>query len=449
MTVDPVDDVPMAHDDSYRTGEDRPLIVKTPGVLSNDTNVDDDVLKVALDVEPTNGTLELYADGSFIYRPTTGWSGEDSFVYHATDGQTDSNRAVVSIRILMNGAPVIDTFTGDTEVEEGSQASLKVTASDPDGDVLTYTWDFGDGSASVSGVDLISVSHTYADDGAYTVRLTVQDEHNEKTTHTISLNAVNVPPDLIISGPEQVKVGEMYTLNLSATDPGSDTITGWVINWGDENIEDINGNPDFVHHTYTAPLAPLPYRGDFDGDGDVDGTDAFWFVKSYEKSGSGLVGDFDKDGDVDDEDRQVFASSFGRIGWDAHTIFATAADEDGIYSANTQQVRVLVENQSNTVVIGGAASESYLVDKKPLRQSSESLTPIHKNAFIDQSKIVESKMPWILADSSEKSQLFHDDIFSLSWVLDPLDGLMEPDQKDPEILWLMSPYEVKSEIYLV
>jgi streptogramin lyase len=45
--------------------------------------------------------------------------------------------------------------------------------------------------------------------------------------------------------------GSSYTLNLSASDPGDDTISGWTINWGDGTIETVVGDPSSVTHTYT------------------------------------------------------------------------------------------------------------------------------------------------------------------------------------------------------
>ena len=43
----------------------------------------------------------------------------------------------------------------------------------------------------------------------------------------------DVAPTLAISGAASVNEGSSYTLNLSSSDPGADTITQWTINWGD------------------------------------------------------------------------------------------------------------------------------------------------------------------------------------------------------------------------
>jgi VCBS repeat-containing protein len=69
------------------------------GVLANDVDPDGDPVTAVLDTDPAYGTLDLYADGSFTYSPTVGFSGVGTFTYHANDGAADSN--VATVRILV------------------------------------------------------------------------------------------------------------------------------------------------------------------------------------------------------------------------------------------------------------------------------------------------------------------------------------------------------------
>jgi hypothetical protein len=91
---------PVAVDDGYCTPDDAPLEVPAVlGVLANDLDPDGDPLTAVLDSGPSHGTLDLHADGSFAYTSTIGFSGVDTFTYHANDGELDSNIATVRITV--------------------------------------------------------------------------------------------------------------------------------------------------------------------------------------------------------------------------------------------------------------------------------------------------------------------------------------------------------------
>jgi VCBS repeat-containing protein len=147
ITVNTINDSPMAVDDAYTTSEDTPLNIATPGVLDNDSDVDGDTLSAVLDTGPANGTLTLTADGSFTYTPNANFDGSDSFSYHASDGIGDSNSATVTITVNpINDAPVATVDTNSTDED----TLLTVAApgvlgndSDVDGDPLTAVLDTG------------------------------------------------------------------------------------------------------------------------------------------------------------------------------------------------------------------------------------------------------------------------------------------------------------------
>src|SRR5205823_1805970 len=63
LTVTPVNDAPVAGNDSYTTAEDTALTVGAPGVLGNDTDADGDPLTAVLVSGPAHGTLTLNAKG--------------------------------------------------------------------------------------------------------------------------------------------------------------------------------------------------------------------------------------------------------------------------------------------------------------------------------------------------------------------------------------------------
>ena len=107
------------------------------------------------------------------------------------------------------------------------------SSSDPDGDELTYTWSFGDGSPLETGEVVL---HSYASSGAYTVRLTVRDTHNGSTeaTQEVIVTGVgdNTPPvALIATGPRTGTAPLMLSFDgRTSYDADEDPLTfEWVV----------------------------------------------------------------------------------------------------------------------------------------------------------------------------------------------------------------------------
>jgi hypothetical protein len=67
---------------------------------------------------------------------------------------------------------VIVQPAGDVTINEGDSVIFEGSASDPDGDEMTYLWDFGD---DISSTELEPGAHTYTASGTYTVSFTVTD----------------------------------------------------------------------------------------------------------------------------------------------------------------------------------------------------------------------------------------------------------------------------------
>ncbi len=106
---------PSAAPDSYRARKNNPLSIAAPGVLGNDTDPGGDNLTAGLKAAPVHGTLDLHADGSFIYTPAAiGFTGADSFTYTARNRLYASNTATVTV-VLENQAPLAHADSVCTE----------------------------------------------------------------------------------------------------------------------------------------------------------------------------------------------------------------------------------------------------------------------------------------------------------------------------------------------
>jgi hypothetical protein len=105
ITVENVNEAPIADVDNYSVTAGNSLIITASGVLLGDDDPDGDMLTAVLLVGPSRGTLTLNADGSFTYTPVAGFNGTDFFVYQASDGLTSSASTLVTI--VVNPALVI------------------------------------------------------------------------------------------------------------------------------------------------------------------------------------------------------------------------------------------------------------------------------------------------------------------------------------------------------
>jgi VCBS repeat-containing protein len=87
---------------------------------------------------PRHGTLALSPSGAYTYTPAALYYGSDSFTFKANDGQLDSNVATVSITVThVNHAPV--AANGSATTAEDTPLTGSVTATDVDGDPLTFS----------------------------------------------------------------------------------------------------------------------------------------------------------------------------------------------------------------------------------------------------------------------------------------------------------------------
>jgi len=175
--------------------------------------------------------------------------------------------AALQYSFVPNTAPVA-AFTGPASGEEDAAVAFDGSGSyDPDGDPLTYRWDFGDGSTGAG----VSPDHAYAAGGEYTVTLIVNDGKADSlpAESVITIAEINDPP-VADAGPDQtVQVGQTITFDAGA---GSydidDGIAFYEWNFGDgaRAAGETAAHAYSAAGIYTVTLTVTDFYGDIDTD---------------------------------------------------------------------------------------------------------------------------------------------------------------------------------------
>jgi glucose/arabinose dehydrogenase/PKD repeat protein len=120
------------------------------------------------------------------------------------------------------------------------------SSSDPDGDPLTYDWNFDDGSAHAFTA---VASHSFGAAGQYDAVVKVTDPHGASATKTVRVSAGNTPPVPKITSPStstRFTVGQTITLTGSAVDAEEGTLPASALSW----------TVILHHNTHTHPFLP-------------------------------------------------------------------------------------------------------------------------------------------------------------------------------------------------
>ena len=227
ITVNPVNDAPVAVNDSYNTNEDTVLNVSSPGVLSNDTDVDGDTLKAIKVTNPSHGSLTLNADGSFSYTPNLNYNGSDSFTYKANDGKLDSNIVTVNITVNpVNDAPVAvnDSYnTNEDTVLNVSSPGVLSNDTDVDGDTLKAikVTNPSHGSLTLNADGSFSYTPNLNYNGSDSFTYKANDSKLDSNIATVSIT--------VLGGNPPVAVNDSYNMNedtvLNVSSPGVSAMT--------------------------------------------------------------------------------------------------------------------------------------------------------------------------------------------------------------------------------
>ncbi len=205
--------------------------------------------------------LSLYAatNGRPGTSPRTGWTNYGDWA-QSIGNTPDSDLPNLWFQVdpLDNRAPVITSFSEIGGVA-GSPATISVSAADPEGQPLTFTFDFGDGSPRVT-TDQATVTHTYAQVGTYPISVRAMDSEwpvCNSATATINPAGTNHPPvatlQVGLSHQSFSYIGDDVHFNLTVSDEEGNPV--YVV-W---RFGDGTGTTSYVTGTATPQLVQLTH----------------------------------------------------------------------------------------------------------------------------------------------------------------------------------------------
>ena len=232
------------------------------------TDPDGDQVKYTFDWgDGTNNVTGLVNSGSSASLPHK-WTKSGIFQVKsmATDskGATSGWSTSLAVAIATNSPPnAPSTPSGTTSGKLGTSYSYSTSATDPDGDQVKYTFDWGDGTNNVTGLvnsgSSASLPHKWTKSGIFQVKSMATDSKGATSGWSTSLAvaiATNSPPNApsTPSGTTSGKPGTSYSYSTSATDPDGDQVK-YTFDWGDgtNNVTGLvnSGSSASLPHKWT------------------------------------------------------------------------------------------------------------------------------------------------------------------------------------------------------
>ncbi|SQA34703.1 RTX toxin [Vibrio harveyi] len=226
VTVNPVNDAPVAVNDTVSTDEDTAVTID---VLANDSDPENDTLIItAASVPAEQGTVTI-VDGKLVFTPAENFNGDATISYTISDGQLTDDATVAVTVNPVNDAPVAVDDTVTTDEDTAVTIDVLANDSDPENDQLTITnasVPAEQGTvAIVDGKLVFTPAENF--NGDATISYTVSDgELTDDATVAVTVNPVNDAPVAVndtVSTDEDTAV----TIDVLAndSDPENDQLT--------------------------------------------------------------------------------------------------------------------------------------------------------------------------------------------------------------------------------
>ncbi len=226
ITVSPVNDAPVASNDTATVAEGGTLQIATSTLLANDSDPENATLSVTAVGGAVNGSVSLSSDKTTVsYVHDGSETSTGSFTYTVSDGSaTDTGTVTITVSPV-NDAPIAPSLPDQTATEATAFTYQAPAFTDPEGDSLTYSASLSDGNALPSWLSFNAATRTLsgtpleADTPAsLTIRVTATDDgtpsSSTSNSFTLTVRQVNDAP---VAGDDTATVAEGGTLQIATS----------------------------------------------------------------------------------------------------------------------------------------------------------------------------------------------------------------------------------------
>ena len=194
-----------------------------------------DAWTATVDYGDGTGVQALTLNGDKTFSLNHAYADNGSYTVTVKVNDDDLGVGTDTIDVTVNNVVPVVSAGGDATVDEGAAFTRDGSFTDPGADSWTGTVDYGDGAGAqpltLNAGKTFSLSHTYDDNGSFTVTVKVKDDDSGEGTATIVVTVDNVAPSATLSNNGPVAEGSATPVTVSfsgATDPsGADTTAGF------------------------------------------------------------------------------------------------------------------------------------------------------------------------------------------------------------------------------
>jgi PKD repeat protein len=210
---------------------------------------------------------QLNSSGNVIMTNANGVA-QDLLTTTVTANVTASSgdiEASITVHVETNEGPTASFVYSPTTPKVGEKVNFNASgSSDPDGSIVSFQWDFGDGRSD-SGE---TVTHKYKNVGTFTVVLVVRDNSGNRgsTSQTVSVTEGNSPTASFVYSPSNPAENETIYFNASQSEDPDGDIVSFDWDFGDGTT----GIGETITHKYGSSGSYTVLLKVTDDDGNID-----------------------------------------------------------------------------------------------------------------------------------------------------------------------------------